>query len=501
MKNWITFIRLLLVCVGFTTFAYAQPANDACGAATPLTVGVGSCNSILYTNVAATSVSDPVTPGCWSPLISNNTVWFSFVATSADIEISTNFGGTLTDTQIAVYSGACGSLTQIACQEDINTFTGLLHTDVILHGLTIGNTYYIMVDGNGNTTGTFGICVQQTLPQGPTLPTQDCVGAQSLCSLSDIVVPNGPGGTGTSVEAPSCFGTPGERSSNWYTFTAANNGTLYFTITPNTVIDFDFAVYNTTNSCPGTEVSCNWEPESGTGETGLGCGGVQCEPALNVVAGQTYTILVDRYTAASTSGFTLAFDGTTADFTSPAPTFTATTACLGTATQFTNTTNGNYTYNWNFGDGFTSNLENPSHTYSTSGPHTVTLLLTTVPGGCQNATTQSVTVNPIPTVDAGIGGSVCPGGCITLGGSTNAVGSVGPISFSNTTDFPIPDNGNVSSSIAVSGLVPTTIGTTSIASVCINIDHTFDADLDIFLECPNGTRIRLSTDNGGLDAN
>jgi gliding motility-associated-like protein len=501
MKKWINNLHILLVCVGFTTFSYAQPVNDNCGAATAITVGVGNCNSILYDNNLATSVGDPAIPACWSPASLSHTVWFSFVAATADIEISTNFGGTLANTQLAVYSGACGSLTQIACQENINTTSGLLHTNVILHGLTIGNTYYLLVDGNGNTTGTFGICAQETLPVGPPLPTQDCVGAQSLCNLGNIVVPNGPGGTGASIEAPSCFGTPGERSSNWYTFTAATSGTLQFSITPNTPIDYDFAVYNTTTSCPGTELTCNWEMESGTGQTGLGCADIlQCEPSLSVVAGQTYTILVDRYTAASTSGFTLSFAGTSASFTTPTPTFTATTACLGTATQFTNTTNGNYTYNWNFGDGFTSNLENPTHMYTTSGSHNVTLLLTTVPGGCQNAATQVVNVALLPTVDAGIGGSVCPGNCITLNGSTNATGSVGPTSFSNTADFNIPDGSTVGvfSPIVVSGVFPIVFAAGSIASVCLNIDHTFDGDLDIFLQAPDGTRIDLSSDNGGL---
>ncbi|WP_333601496.1 PKD domain-containing protein, partial [Flavobacterium sp.] len=499
MKILIKIICTLIAYVGFTNSVYAQPANDNCGAATAISVGVGSCSSTLYTNVAATTVGDPTTPACWSPNSLSHTVWFSFIATTADIEISTNFGGSLANTQLAVYSGSCGSLTQIACQEDVNTAGGLFHTDVILHGLTIGNTYYILVDGNGNTTGTFGVCAQETLPVGPPSPVQDCVTAQTLCNTSNVSVANGVGGVGVNQESPTCFGAPGERSSNWYTFTVATSGTLAFTITPTATIDYDFAVYNTTTSCPGTQLSCNWSPNTGaSGTTGLGCAGVQCNSTFTVTAGQTYTILVDRYTSSSSAGFTLNFAGTTATFASPNPTFTATTACEGTATQFTNTTNGNFTYNWNFGDGFTSNLENPSHTYAVAGTYSVTLLLTAVPGGCQNAITQSVTVNPLPTVDAGIGGLVCPGSCITLSGSTNAVGSIGPVSFSNAGTYAIPDGSTtgVYSPIAVSGISPTTITAASIASVCLNMTHTWDSDLDIYLQCPDGTRVELSTDNG-----
>ncbi len=277
------------------------------------------------------------------------------------------------------------------------------------------------------------------------------------------------------------------------------SGILAFTITPTATIDYDFAVFNTSTSCPGTEISCNWSGTTGgAGVTGLGCTGPQCNPTLAVTAGQTYTILVDRFTATSSAGFTLDFTGTTATVASPNPTYTATTVCVGSATQFTNTTNGNYTYNWNFGDSFTSTSENPTHTYALAGTYTVTLLVTAVPGGCQNAITQSVTVNPIPTVDAGIGGAICSGGCFTLGGTTNAIGSVAPLSFSNGTSYAIPDNSTtgVYSPVTVSGLSPAIITSSSIASVCINIAHTWDEDLDIFLQCPDGTRIQLSTDNG-----
>ena len=486
---------ILLACVNQL---HAQPPNDACATAQSIAVGVGSCNSILYTNVAATTIGNPATPPCWLPNSMSQTVWFSFVATSADIELSTNFGGTLTDTQIAVYSGGCGSLTLLACQEDINTATGLLHTNVILHGLTVGNTYYIAVDGKGNTTGTFGVCAQQTLPPGPPLPLQDCATSQNLCNMASISVPDGPGGVGASQEFPSCFGAPGERSSNWYSFTAATSGNLCFTINPNTNIDYDFAVYNTTSSCPGTELTCNWSPTSPI--TGLGCAGVQCETCLAVVAGQTYSILVDRFTAASTSGFTLDFAGTTATFASPNPTFTATTVCVGTPTQFTNTTNGNFTYSWNFGDGFTSNLENPSHTYATAGNYNVSLLVTAIPGGCQNSITQAVTVSAPPTVDAGTGSTICSGACFTLSGSTNATGSTGVLSFNNTTNYAIPDGNlaGVSSPITVSGITPGILAGTAIQSVCINLTHTWDSDLDIFLVSPDGTMIGLSTGNGPL---
>ncbi len=57
-------------------------------------------------------------------------------------------------------------------------------------------------------------------------------------------------------------------------------------------------------------------------------------------------------------------------------------SCVNTAVQFTNTTEGGFGPNctsqalhqWDFGDGTTSDLENPTHVYTSSGTYTVTLI-------------------------------------------------------------------------------------------------------------------------------
>lgn len=495
-----------LLIIVFSLFAgslFAQaPANDLCAGAISLPVTNGSCSSTNYTNVGATNAGNPPQPACWAPASMSHTVWFSFVATSTSVEVSTNFGYALLNTQIAAYSGTCAALTQIACNEDINTSGGLLHTSMQLHGLTVGNTYFLLVDGNGAATGEFGVCVQEILPIGPPSPIQDCQTGQFLCNKNSITISNGTGGPGVVQEMPTCFGSPGERASWWYTFTIGTAGTLCFNISPTSVVDYDFAVFNTTAGCPGTQVACNWSPATGgtpgAGTTGLGCTGTQCETCLNVTVGQTFSILVDRFTASSASGFTLNFGGT-ALFAAPTPSFSNTTVCAGNATQFTNTTSGSNTYSWNFGDGGTSTLEDPTHTYATAGTYTVSLLVTTNPGGCQNLITQTVTVAAPPTANAGTDVTICAGACVNLAGTSNATGTVGPTSFTNGTDAAIPDNNaaGTTSTIAVTGIAPTTIAATSIASVCVDITHTFDGDLDIFLRCPDGTQIDLSSDNGG----
>jgi PKD repeat protein len=52
----------------------------------------------------------------------------------------------------------------------------------------------------------------------------------------------------------------------------------------------------------------------------------------------------------------------------------------------------NATWNWNFGDGGTSNLFSPAHTYSASGMYTVTLTGTDQLGICTYSTAQSISV-------------------------------------------------------------------------------------------------------------
>jgi subtilisin family serine protease/subtilisin-like proprotein convertase family protein len=65
----------------------------------------------------------------------------------------------------------------------------------------------------------------------------------------------------------------------------------------------------------------------------------------------------------------------------------------------------------------------------------------------------------------------------------------------NSGDIPksIPDLGTVNSTLTVSGLT----GTISDVNVNLNISHTWDADLDVFLVSPIGTRVELFTDVGG----
>jgi len=90
----------------------------------------------------------------------------------------------------------------------------------------------------------------------------------------------------------------------------------------------------------------------------------------------------------------------------------------------------------------------------------------------------------------------------TNSGPTSPVQTSYPsLSFSNTSSVSIPDNSCTggTSNISVSG-APTAVSSSSI-SVCINIAHTWDADLEIFLVAPSGQILGLSNRRGGSSDN
>ena len=86
------------------------------------------------------------------------------------------------------------------------------------------------------------------------------------------------------------------------------------------------------------------------------------------------------------------------------------TACTTPFTvQFTDTSPAATTWLWNFGDGSSSNLQNPSHTYTTGGVFDVSLTIT-LPGGCTNTITKSQLIR-ISAATVNIA-NVPAGGCI-----------------------------------------------------------------------------------------
>ncbi len=133
------------------------PPNDVCEDVIVLT-GNTSCNPVTVSNVNATASGSTSGFSCGSTGTTKD-VWFSFIVpTTGNISIETiQISGGLTDLIIQAYSGSCGSLTAIGC--DDNSGSGN-HAKLDLTGLVSGETIYArVVDSGSDDEGVFGICI------------------------------------------------------------------------------------------------------------------------------------------------------------------------------------------------------------------------------------------------------------------------------------------------------------------------------------------------------
>ncbi|HLP50608.1 MAG TPA: PKD domain-containing protein, partial [Chitinophagales bacterium] len=195
MKNISKSIYALLffiLCVAQQS-AFAQaPGNDLICNAIPLSVGLGCTQG---TNVNATSTGSPAAAACWNPVTTNNDVWYSFVATTQSMTVTTDFSGlTLNNTQVALYSSSTnncnGTLTQVACGE--NTGTNVTNNSINDVILIPGNTYFIRIDGNTNAVGTFCIGVFETyIPGSSACEAQHITPNSKACTTNNFGYPDG----------------------------------------------------------------------------------------------------------------------------------------------------------------------------------------------------------------------------------------------------------------------------------------------------------------------
>jgi len=116
-------------------------------------------------------------------------------------------------------------------------------------------------------------------------------------------------------------------------------------------------------------------------------------PAHTYTAPGTYTVVLSATNDAGSSVATGAVTIYAVAFTSSSPDW------LSQTTAFTNTTvtNGTTTYIWSFGNGVTSTLESPTHTYASPGSYTVVLTATNFAGS--GAATGTVIIYSPPTPD------------------------------------------------------------------------------------------------------
>ena len=104
----------------------------------------------------------------------------------------------------------------------------------------------------------------------------------------------------------------------------------------------------------------------------------------------------------------------------PGVDFTISDTCINNTTLFTDITtlaSGTITsWTWDFDDiGSTSVLQNPNYTYTSTGTYNVKLIVETAIG-CKDSITKTITIVPLPNIDAGLDQVICDRDTVLIGG-------------------------------------------------------------------------------------
>ena len=268
-------------------------------------------------------------------------------ATSGLATIQTcNGNETSYDSVVYVRAADCATGPELACNDDATgCFTSEPndhHASRLTLSVIAGQSYFIVVDGYAASAGDFSLSVTAPAPGGPTPTPTPITGA---CENPPVIPPAGGTVTGvtsgSSTLAGTCASTVNapERVFAW---TPAFSGTATIQTCDAAGTAYDSVLYLRHGDCAGgAEVACNDDsPSCFTSEPSQHHGS-RLTP--NVIAGETYFIVVDGY-ATSSGAFSLSVVGpaggpTPVPTTTPLPTATpAAPVATSTATPTRTTT-------------------------------------------------------------------------------------------------------------------------------------------------------------------
>jgi hypothetical protein len=236
--NFVPAARASLVAIVCVVLAHAQ--NDSCLTAIPIGDGLTT-----GTNIGATTGPDP-TGSCTT---FTDDVWYAYTASCTGQVIASMCSNPFTyDSVLAAWSGTCGALSEIACDDDFCTFLG---TSEIVFPVTAGTVYYLSVGGFSGAQGNFDLNITCVLPL-----------ANDTCATA-ILITEGVVTSGTNLNAqtgPDPLGSCGAMASDvWFEIVTTCNG-------PYTATTCDFAtnydsvitIWDGSSGCGGlVELACN----------------------------------------------------------------------------------------------------------------------------------------------------------------------------------------------------------------------------------------------------
>jgi gliding motility-associated-like protein len=351
--------------------------SDVCATASVITFG-SSCAATI-TGTTVNSTGNTIYGACHADAV--NIVWFTFVAQGGTNEYTVT-PGTLTNAMIVIDSDPCADTAFETCAATTGN-----NTVTTTWGFSVGDQVWVGVASAGGNDGTFTLTVESY--DAPATSGNTCAQAILLCDKDPFTVDNTNCYTASGTR-PSCFGSNPQQDV-WFYFTVTQSGTIEWTGDPLVNSEFDWALWNISSSCPGTQLACNYNFAGNCGTNfgmGMGTPTAEYSAAYNATAGQVLAIQIDNF-ARNGHGFNFTWGGTA--LIGPVAQFSATPTLQCAASMnvsFTNSSIGT-PQNWDFGNGNTyTGSTPPAQVYNTPGTYATTVTINS--GGCTATATQFV---------------------------------------------------------------------------------------------------------------
>ena len=270
----------------------AGPAGNACADA----VVISGYGATAVTNVGA-STDGPVPTTCGTGNQIANDVWRLYTAcVSGSHTIDTCTGGNF-DSVLAIYTGACGALTQAACNDDASGCGAGALSSRITWTATAGTQYRIRMGGYQGATGNATLTLS-----GPTCPppgpaNNDCANRSGVGTGPTVYTTVGATTDGPAHAACDQSGSNQVTNDVWFNHPSSCPGSIRIALC-DANYDSKLAVYDD-SGCTNFDariLACN-DDTAGCGASNLG-GQVRIASTI----GRNYTIRVGGFLGATGSG-------------------------------------------------------------------------------------------------------------------------------------------------------------------------------------------------------
>lgn len=201
------------------TFMVPVP-NDTCETAASIACGqtvAGTTVNATNENMAVCGISNVTTQ-------STAGVWYKFTGNGNDVTLSTCFEDS-GDTRLAVYTGACGTMTCVTGNDDNSACDENDVSSEVLFSTVNGTEYYVLVY-NWSTSSEFQISMSCVVPCTPATANDECATAAAVTVGMPLASSNSCATPTTGVAYPSCGSSFGTYYDAWYSFNSGTNTSL-----------------------------------------------------------------------------------------------------------------------------------------------------------------------------------------------------------------------------------------------------------------------------------